>query len=87
MADITKTQIKKRAQAIVDKLQEVVDLIQELKDETEQEAESVEPYEGKEELTPQQEERQEWLTETADTLDTQADAAADIIAELENINF
>ena len=43
-------------------------------------------HEGKEELTPQQEERQEWLEETAQTVQEQADSLGDIISELEYID-
>lgn len=75
MANITKTQIIKRAGKIADqindgKFAEAKDELESLKDEVRDEADNIEPYDGKDDLTPQQEERQEWLNETADALDS-----------------
>lgn len=86
MAEITKSQIKRRAEKIAEKLEELETMIRELQEETQNEADSIEPYEGKDDLTTQQEERAAWLEEAADNLETQADNLADIIAELEGID-
>lgn len=51
---MTRNQIKR-------KISEIRELMLDLKDEIEITINGIEPYEGKDELTPQQEERQEWL--------------------------
>lgn len=85
MANLTKTQVKSRLQKITEQLEELLNQIEDLKTDCEDEAENIEPYDGKDELTEAQEERQEWLTDTAYTLDTQYDSLADIISELDYI--
>ena len=59
MANITKNQIKARLRKIIDELENQKMLLEELKDEVENESCEIEPYEGKDELTEQQEERQD----------------------------
>ena len=67
---MTKTQIKK-------KLETILNYIQDLYDEVEEARDSIEPYEGKEDLTDQQEERYEWLSE----LDSQLEDACNNLGE------
>ncbi len=88
MANITKTQIIKRAGEISQKISdgkydEAKDELETLKDEVREEADNIEPYDGKNDLTPAQEERQEWLNETADTLDSVYD---ELESAIETIN-
>ena len=77
MANITKKQIKKELQSIFNVLQELREnAIEDLKNEIEEEIESIEPYENRQELTQQQEERQEWLENVVAALE-------DIITNIE----
>ena len=85
MTNLTKTQAKKRIAEPVEKLTELQNELDDLTCELQNEAEEIEPYEGKDELTEQQEQRQEWLEETAETMETQTDNLLDIIYELEAI--
>ena len=87
MADLTKNQIKARLKKIAELLEQGRDLLEELQSDTQQEADSVEPYEGKDDLTPTQEERAEYLQDTADQLETITDNLADILAELEDLIY
>ena len=59
---MTKTQIKKR-------LETILNYIQDLQMDVEEARDSIEPYEDKEDLTSQQEERYEWLDELASQLE------------------
>lgn len=86
MANYTKTQLKKRAIALAEMLEEIADKLDELKTDIEDEAESIEPYEDRDELTYEQEERQEWLENTAYTVDYQLENLREIIEELNNID-
>lgn len=86
MANITKNQIKSRLKKLVEKLEEIKDELSDLQSDVEEEIDNIEPYENKDELTPQQEERQEWLQDTSYTLESQCDALDDLICELENID-
>ena len=85
MANITKNQVKARLKKILDILGEQWNELQSLKDEVEDESYNIEPYEGKDELTPQQEERQEWLEEATSTLEDQCYSLEEIINNLETI--
>lgn len=59
---MTRTTIKKRLETILDQLLELQQDVEETKDE-------IEPYEGKDDLTDQQQERYDWLDELASTID------------------
>ena len=87
MANITKNQIRKRAQDIADKLQELQELVQDLQEETSAEADGIEPYENKNELTPQQEERLGWLQDVADQLENAADNLQEAADALDNVIY
>ena len=63
---MTKTQIKKRLGTILNYIQDLYDEVEEARD-------GIEPYEGKEDLTDQQEERYEWLDELASQLEDACD--------------
>jgi chromosome segregation ATPase len=79
MANITKTQIKKRLEELSIKLEDLQGDIEELNDEVNDEVNDIEPYEGKDDLTPDQEERQEWLEDLSSSLD-------DVISSLEDVD-
>lgn len=64
-----KTQYRKALGELYEKLQSLQSEAEDLKAELEEEAESIEAYEGKDDLTPAQEERQEWLEAQASALD------------------
>ena len=87
MADLTKNQIRARLKKIAELLEQGRDLLEELQSDTQQEADNVEPYEGKDDITPAQEERAEYLQDTADQLETITDDLADILAELDDLIY
>jgi len=87
MANITKTQVKKRVEKLVALLEDIKDQIGDLLMEVEDEVDNIEPYEGKDDLTPQQEERQEWFEEKRDTLEEQHCNLEEIISYLEEITL
>ena len=87
MANITKNQIKKRLREIVALLEQAKELVNDLSVDVEEESENIEPYDNKDDLTPQQEERQDYLNELFDTLDTQSDNIDDITSELDNFIY
>ena len=86
MANITKNQIKRRLAKLIEQLENIKGDLEDLQCEIEEESESIEPYENKWELTQQQEERQEWLNETSETISNQVDNLDDIISELDYID-
>ena len=85
MANITKNQIKSRLKKILEVLGEQRDLLEELKDEVESESYDIEPYEGKDDLTESQCERQEWLDDCSSQIDDQLSTLDDVISCLEDI--
>ena len=85
MANITKNQIKSRLKKILEVLGEQRDLLEELKDEVESESYDIEPYEGKDDLTDSQQERQEWLDDCSSQIDDQLSTLDDVISCLEDI--
>lgn len=85
MANITKNQIKSRLKKILEVLGEQRDLLEELKDEVESESYDIEPYEGKDDLTDSQYERQEWLDDCSSQIDDQLSTLDDVISCLEDI--
>lgn len=87
MANITKNQIKSRVKKILEVLEEQRDLLEELKDEVENESYDIEPYDGKDDLTDSQYERQEWLDDSASILDDQIYELETIIEALEDITL
>ena len=78
MANITKSQIKSRKQELYDRIQklfdgkltDIRDDLEILKEEVEEELNDIEPYEGRNELTAQQQERQDWLDSASTSLDS-----------------
>ena len=68
MAEFNKTQIKKMVRALLKKIEPLRDEIDDLRNDVEEESSNIEPYEGKDDLTPAQEARQEWLDNVASAL-------------------
>ena len=66
---MTKTEIRKRLKEILAKMADLQSDFDILKGDVEDTLGGIEPYEGRSELTPQQEERQEWLEELSSALD------------------
>lgn len=58
---MTKTQMKSALIKMLEKLGEARDEVEELRSEAEETRDSIEPYDGKDELTEAQEQRQEWF--------------------------
>ena len=85
MANYTTTQLKKRTKTLKDKLEALREELEELKSDIEEESSEIEPYEGKEDLTPQQEARQEWLDNSSGTLETVISSLEDSESDLESI--
>lgn len=83
MANLTKTQAIKRAQKLKDQIDALLLEIEELQSDLQEEADDVEPYEGKDDLTLQQEERQEWLQEAADQIQEALDQIQEGADQLE----
>lgn len=86
MANLTKTQIKKQLKELWDKgelgklegaIDNAIEVIDTLIYDIEEERDSIEPYEGKDELTEQQEERYEWLDNLASDLNSLKDDLED----------
>ena len=74
MANITKTQIKSKLNDLFERISTIRMELEELQSDVEMERDDIEPYEGKDDLTEQQEERQEWLDNTAYTIGEMVDS-------------
>ena len=82
---MTKTQIKKELASIIELLNEAQERLDNLSYDVEEERDGIEPYENRNELTEQQEERYNWLDEAFDTINDKANDLTDIISDLEYI--
>lgn len=82
---MTKTQIRAIVDKIKDELFNAGWKIKDLQSDVEEESENIEPYEGRNELTPQQEERQEWLENASETLEQAINDFDELISTLEEI--
>ena len=69
MANLTKTQAKKRIAELREKLSDLRLEFEDLKSDLEMESSDICEYEGRIELTELQQERQEWLDNTASTIE------------------
>ena len=85
MANLTKTQVMKRAEALWSKIADLQSELDDLKVEVEDEKDSIEPYEGKDDLTPAQEERQEWFENACDLLDNADNSIQEVLDNLDEI--
>lgn len=68
---MTKTQLRSRKNKIYEQLQKIYEMLEDaqselenLREEAEETIDEIEPYDGADDLTPEQEERQEWFDET-----------------------
>ena len=66
---MTKTQAKAGIRRILETIANLKDEVEDLKGEAEETSESIEPYDGKDDLTEAQYERQEWFEELTSTLE------------------
>ena len=66
---MTKTQVRAKLKSLLERLGDLRAELDDLKCEVEETAESIEPYEGKNELTYEQEERKDWLDSVASELE------------------
>lgn len=64
-----KDEAKRALRKLIERMEELQADAEELKYEIEDAAESIEAYEGRDELTQAQQERQEWFEEQASALD------------------
>lgn len=69
MANLTKTQARKRIAQLREKLSDLRLEFEDLKSDLEMESSDICEYEGRNELTELQQERQEWLDNTASTIE------------------
>ena len=69
MANLTKTQARKRIAQLREKLSDLRLEFEELQSDLEMESSDICEYEGRSELTELQQERQEWLDNTASTIE------------------
>jgi len=53
----------------------------------EEESENIEPYDGKDDLTPQQEERQEYLSDLNYELSEQMDALEELTSNIDDLIY
>ena len=70
MANITKTQFKKRIENLKEKISDLRLELEELQSDLESESLDIEPYENRNDLTELQQERQEWLDNTASQVES-----------------
>lgn len=83
---MTKTQAQKKIRELLETLSSAREEAEDLRDESEETYESIEPYEGMNELTPAQEERQEWfdcLTSALNDLCDNIEEAQNYLEEME----
>lgn len=66
---MTKTQVRAALKPLLEKLGDLRAELDDLKCEVKETAEGIEPYEGKDELTDAQTERQEWMEDVASELE------------------
>ena len=86
MANITRKQIKNQIEKLIEQLNELYSDLEDLKLGTEDEADSIEPYEYNDDLTSAQEERKEWLEGCAEQLGQALEEVENAISSLEYID-
>ena len=80
---MTKTQIRAKLKKLLDQLGDIKAELYDLQSEVQDTRDNIEPYEGCYDLTPEQEERQEWLDDLDSSLDTVISNLEDCEYELE----
>lgn len=66
---LNKTQIKAKVKNLVEQISTIRMELEDLQSDVEMERDDIEPYEGKDDLTEAQEERQEWLDNAASQIE------------------
>lgn len=80
---MTKTQAKSQLKKILDTLATLTSDLENLQCDVEETIDCIEPYEGCNELTAEQEERQEWFEELQSMLEEITDNANDAYSKVE----
>ena len=84
---MTKNEAKKWIREILEKVAELRETADDLNNEAEYTCDEIEPYEGRDELTPAQEERQEWFRELTDKLSDAVSSLDTIESDLEEMDY
>lgn len=84
---MTKTQHKAAVNKLLEKFYQLKDELENIQCDLQEDADNIEPYDDKDDLTPQQEERQEWLSDSADTVQNAIDELDEVISSLEEITY
>ena len=85
MANLTKPQLKIRVSLLIEGLEDLKSKIEDARDDAECERDGIEPYEGHDDLTQAQEERQEWFDDAYSNLDecvSSIECAIDLLGEV-----
>lgn len=84
---MTKNEAKKWIREILEKVAELRETADDLNNEAEYTYDEIEPYEGRDELTPAQEERQEWFRDLTDKLSDAVSSLETIESDLEEMDY
>ena len=84
---MTKTQAKSQLQKLIDRLEDIRTELEMLGDDIQDTADNIEPYGDAYDLTPLQEERQEWMQDTADSIIDEVSNLEDIISNLGDLTL
>ena len=84
---MTKSEAKKLVRELLSKVWELKDATEDLAAEVDDTYNGIEPYEGRDELTTEQEERQEWFSELSDKLNEAVSALETIDDDLDGMIF
>jgi len=85
--NMNKKELKKQLGIVTAKIADIKEELEGIRDEAQETCDSIEPYENRNDLTQQQQERQEWFENAISMIEEHMDAlesAADAMQELEN---
>ena len=85
MAELTKTQAKKKINELKEQLSNLLIEAEELQQELEEEMYSIEPYDGKSDLTSAQQIRYDWFETASSQVESCISDLSTIIDDLEDI--
>ena len=85
MANYTKTQFKKRIEDLKEKLISLRLEFEELQSDLQSESDDIVPYENRNDLVPAQEQRQEWLDNTAQSIEYVVDSMNEAESNIDEI--
>ena len=85
MANLTKTQVIKEIERVYELIDNLKSDLESFQSDVEFERDDIEPYEGKDDLTPAQEERQEWFDNACDSLGYAVDNLEEALSNLDAI--